>query len=1317
MKRKLDVSTSLPIVHQHLKVPTNRKKIVVSRINHPLPPLSEINEEKLMNDTTIRISNEELFDTMMANCNTVPVNEAIEPAIQDFFNCEKVLFWEERILTKTFFCRILDREILLTNEIFTELIEKKLPLAYNRITDPGAMKQFGIDPTISHLFLPIRILNGHAIAIIICSKSAAFDEQDMELAKFIMKKFNIYGANIFAPTRNVQLADSISTFSDVNTTVTSIVSRLQSIYQCNIVDIWYFHVKTQQYARFNQHTKEFIGIYKFSAGIVGHALRMKEIVNETHVKNNTNFIQAVDGDPELPILITTNEFSGRVWAIALRGECKNGKYSIGEQTQLETITYFAARSISYAAGFIKAQIPPTARSDMKLTHILDDSALFTCSLDMTSLIPSIQERCASLVNASMCRLLIVDHFGKEFRYDFGNSLQDHKKYPLTFGIAGACVYEKQPLKIKNPTKDTRYDRRIDVGSHMQVNNIMAIPIMFHGIVTGVIIVVNKLNCAEFDDSDQDSLSTVSQFAGIALHNAQTYQLSLNISNQLEQFVIASTQQSLQSSHKETLEEIISHAREVIKASRATLFLTRNIEPFLYEHLTVGERLEHGTEYAEIAFQTKKTSTHTMSFSTKKSNVEKPAINDLFESDDDNDKSTIFICCTPLLSSDQSVLGVMEFGCPSNGSQEEIDLIESFASIVSISIERKQLKEVIEMGQDRISLKLLCGTDEVFDTYQTPEQLVFKPELGDLLSPSFIVDDLSPHDLCCAVFTIFDKFNLRRYFKITNLNMYTFVTKLANSYDNWARAVDSTQFLAIMIIEGKLDKVLIKQEIFALITACICHDAGHEELLDESNPLTYTPHAILYKNQSINETHNCTAVIEILTKEDCNIFINFDQKLYKRMWKSIIKLIIATDMGKHYKIMNTFDQLVSQEIFGLKVQKHRDLLMKMIIKIADMSRACRDFEIASASRDELCKDFFNHGDLDQAEGLHFDSENEFDRKHLNREKSVLGFYQYVCLPPFRLLTHVLPDLMPFTEKLEENVEKWKQEDFKRRAKEDAEEAMREKEEKERLKSLENQLVKADEDKPDSQETPENKEEKSKDSEKTDVKPEEEKQKEPEPQESNPENTQTIETEQANETKESESKLGEEKSNDIETPEPKQENTKEEKPNEADSHETKAEEEKPTDIVEAKLENVKEVKINDNEPVTIKTEEQEAEKQSNDEAIQEEKVQPVLQQEEAQLDERHEENKHEQEVENEKSDEQIKVEEKKPETNETQHVDPNTIRSKLVKSEKEEEYETVEDASASEMSKKSEGSIINKMSRDFEEFSNSTMELEDITLSST
>lgn len=521
-------------------------------------------------------------------------------------------------------------------------------------------------------------------------------------------------------------------------------------------------------------------------------------------------------------------------------------------------------------------------------------------------------------------------------------------------------------------------------------------------------------------------------------------------------------------------------------------------------------------------------------------------------------------------------------------------------------------------------------------------------------------------------------------------MFTFVTKLAESYDNWARAVDSTQFLAIMIIEGKLDKVLIKQEIFALITACICHDAGHEELLDESNPLTYTPHAILYKNQSINETHNCTAVIEILTKEDCNIFINFDQKLYKRMWKDIIKLIIATDMGKHFKIINTFDQLISQEIFGLKVQKHRDLLMKMIIKIADLSRACRDFEIASASKDELCKDFFNHGDLDQTEGLHFDSENEFDRKHLNREKSVLGFYQYVCLPPFRLLTHILPDLMPFTEKLEENVEKWKQEDFKRRSKEDAEEAMREKEERERLNNLENQLVKADEDKPNNQDTPENKEEeKPKETKATDTKPEEENQKEPETQEPNPENAQTIETEQTEELVSKQENTEEEKLN-----EPKQENIDEEKLNETDSHETKTEEEKPSDI-EIKQEIAEEVKSNDIEPEKHETDKQEAEKLINDEA----------KQEEIQLDEQDKE----------KSDKINKVEVKNPDTNDAQHVDPNTIRSKLVKSEKEDEYETVEDAS--EMSKKSGSSVINRMSRDSQEFSNSTMELEDITLSST
>ena len=66
-------------------------------------------------------------------------------------------------------------------------------------------------------------------------------------------------------------------------------------------------------------------------------------------------------------------------------------------------------------------------------------------------------------------------------------------------------------------------------------------------------------------------------------------------------------------------------------------------------------------------------------------------------------------------------------------------------------------------------------------------------------------------------------------------------------------------------------MLSQLELLAMIVAALCHDANHGDFTNVYNVKADTPLDILFKNQSVMETHHCEVVIGIVSKEETNLF--------------------------------------------------------------------------------------------------------------------------------------------------------------------------------------------------------------------------------------------------------------------------------------------------------------------------------------------------------------------------------------------------------------------------------------------------------------
>jgi hypothetical protein len=149
-----------------------------------------------------------------------------------------------------------------------------------------------------------------------------------------------------------------------------------------------------------------------------------------------------------------------------------------------------------------------------------------------------------------------------------------------------------------------------------------------------------------------------------------------------------------------------------------------------------------------------------------------------------------------------------------------------------------------------------------------------------------------------------------------------------------------------------------------------------------------------------------------------------------MWTTIIDLILATDMAKHFQALKEFAEIFDAGAYSMENKEHRLITMQLLLKCADISNVARPFELADRWCDLLCEEFFRQGDLESASGMEYTNPLN-DRVHLDKAKSQIGFYTFVCKPLYEAAARAMPPLQANVRQLESNLDIWK-DDLERRA---------------------------------------------------------------------------------------------------------------------------------------------------------------------------------------------------------------------------------------------------------------------------------------------
>ncbi|XP_034650077.1 high affinity cAMP-specific and IBMX-insensitive 3',5'-cyclic phosphodiesterase 8 isoform X1 [Drosophila subobscura] len=223
---------------------------------------------------------------------------------------------------------------------------------------------------------------------------------------------------------------------------------------------------------------------------------------------------------------------------------------------------------------------------------------------------------------------------------------------------------------------------------------------------------------------------------------------------------------------------------------------------------------------------------------------------------------------------------------------------------------------------------------------------------------------------------------------------------SNTYHNSTHAADVMQATGAFITQLTNKDMMVMdrmEEAMALIAAA-AHDIDHpgrsSAFLCNSNSSL----AILYNDLTVLENHHAAITFKLTLGDDkINIFKNLDKETYKSARSTIIDMILATEMTRHFehlaKFVSVFGGEEPREHNPQSDEETSILMRRMLIKVADVSNPARPMQFCIEWARRIAEEYFMQTDEEKQRHLPIVMPM-FDRATCSIPKSQIGFIEYI-----------------------------------------------------------------------------------------------------------------------------------------------------------------------------------------------------------------------------------------------------------------------------------------------------------------------------------
>ncbi|XP_041448749.1 high affinity cAMP-specific and IBMX-insensitive 3',5'-cyclic phosphodiesterase 8 isoform X1 [Drosophila obscura] len=223
---------------------------------------------------------------------------------------------------------------------------------------------------------------------------------------------------------------------------------------------------------------------------------------------------------------------------------------------------------------------------------------------------------------------------------------------------------------------------------------------------------------------------------------------------------------------------------------------------------------------------------------------------------------------------------------------------------------------------------------------------------------------------------------------------------SNTYHNSTHAADVMQATGAFITQLTNKDMMVMdsmEEAMALIAAA-AHDIDHpgrsSAFLCNSNSAL----AVLYNDLTVLENHHAAITFKLTLGDDkINIFKNLDKETYKSARSTIIDMILATEMTRHFehlaKFVSVFGGEEPREHNPQSDEETAILMRRMLIKVADVSNPARPMQFCIEWARRIAEEYFMQTDEEKQRHLPIVMPM-FDRATCSIPKSQIGFIEYI-----------------------------------------------------------------------------------------------------------------------------------------------------------------------------------------------------------------------------------------------------------------------------------------------------------------------------------
>jgi RND family efflux transporter MFP subunit len=193
------------------------------------------------------------------------------------------------------------------------------------------------------------------------------------------------------------------------------------------------------------------------------------------------------------------------------------------QDDIQTLlpaTEVAAAALSSAQAY-EAERHGTLGSITRLTQLYDLEKVFSSTLEMEELLPLIGSKFCEILECNVVNIwLMKPDETIELMHQAGADPSSFKGQVLkpNEGIAGKISDDGEPVCVDDPG-DERLVQRNQVAPESPITTLIGAAIMDKGALVGVVEAINKSDGTPFDDDDLFTLSSLTETASTALHNA------------------------------------------------------------------------------------------------------------------------------------------------------------------------------------------------------------------------------------------------------------------------------------------------------------------------------------------------------------------------------------------------------------------------------------------------------------------------------------------------------------------------------------------------------------------------------------------------------------------------------------------------------------------------------------------------------------------------------------------------------------------------------------------------------------------------------